>query len=85
MNLLSKRGLFGLSLITYCSRRSFDMLTPYVQLRKLNISTLGYLAQKRLARGVRLNHVEAVVYGTKAVLDDALRSMTKFMRGPYRN
>lgn len=31
------------------------------QLDKLTISHLGFLAQRRLARGVRLNHAEAVV------------------------
>lgn len=31
------------------------------QLDKLTIANLGFLAQRRLARGVRLNHAEAVV------------------------
>ena len=31
------------------------------QLDKLTISHLGFLAQRRLARGIRLNHAEAVV------------------------
>jgi urease gamma subunit len=36
------------------------MLT-YGQLDKLVIAQLGFLAQKRLARGVKLNHSEACV------------------------
>lgn len=36
-----------------------DVPTP--QLDKLTIANLGFLAQRRLARGVRLNHAEAVV------------------------
>jgi hypothetical protein len=36
-------------------------LTPFVQLDKLVISQLGFLAQRRLARGVKLNHAEACV------------------------
>lgn len=36
-------------------------LTPDIQLDKLVTSQLGFLAQRRLARGVRLNHVEACV------------------------
>lgn len=32
------------------------------QLDKLVISQLGFLAQRRLARGVRLNHAEATVW-----------------------
>lgn len=31
------------------------------QLDKLTISSLGFVAQRRLARGVKLNHPEAVV------------------------
>lgn len=34
---------------------------PTLQLDKLTIANLGFLAQRRLARGVRLNHAEAVV------------------------
>jgi hypothetical protein len=36
-------------------------LTPFGQLDKLVISQLGLLAQRRLARGVKLNHAEATV------------------------
>lgn len=32
------------------------------QLDKLVISQVGVLAQRRLARGVKLNHTEATVY-----------------------
>lgn len=31
------------------------------QLDKLQVSHFGYLAQRRLARGLKLNHVEATV------------------------
>lgn len=33
-----------------------------LQIDKLAISQLGFLAQRRLARGVRLNHAEAAVW-----------------------
>jgi len=37
------------------------LLTISRQLDKLVISQLGLLAQRRLARGVKLNHAEATV------------------------
>jgi len=37
------------------------LLTSTQQLDKLVISQLGQLAQRRLARGVKLNHSEATV------------------------
>lgn len=40
---------------------AFGKLTLLVQLDKLVISQLGFLAQRRLARGVKLNHAEACV------------------------
>jgi urease subunit gamma len=38
---------------------------------KLLIFTAGLLAEKRLARGVKLNHPEAVAYLTAALLEGA--------------
>jgi urease gamma subunit len=38
-----------------------SVLTCLGQLDKLVISQLGLLAQRRLARGVKLNHAEATV------------------------
>jgi urease gamma subunit len=38
-----------------------SVLTCLRQLDKLVISQLGLLAQRRLARGVKLNHAEATV------------------------
>ena len=42
-------------------RTSPAWLTALAQLDKLVISQLGLLAQRRLARGVKLNHTEATV------------------------
>lgn len=42
-------------------------LTALRQLDKLVISQLGQLAQRRLARGVKLNHSEATVCGIGTV------------------
>lgn len=39
------------------------------QLDKLVVSQLGFLAQRRLARGVKLNHSEAVVSNMKTPED----------------
>lgn len=36
-------------------------LTSKIQLDKLLIVQVGFLAQRRLARGVKLNHAEATV------------------------
>lgn len=43
-------------------------LTLFGQLDKLVISQLGLLAQRRLARGVKLNHAEATVSAVSASL-----------------
>ena len=43
-------------------------LTPY-ELDKLTLHQAGVLAQKRLARGIRLNHPEAVALITAEVLE----------------
>lgn len=43
------------------SHRSKLQKLILLQLDKLAISTLGFVAQRRLARGVKLNHSEAVV------------------------
>ena len=40
----------------------FNIRANRSQLDKLVISQLGFLAQRRLARGVRLNHAEATVW-----------------------
>ena len=48
------------------------MLTKYslLQLDKLVTSQLGFLAQRRLARGVKLNHSEACVCNCSLLFDD---------------
>jgi len=50
--------------VTWCHVRVRPLLTISRQLDKLVISQLGLLAQRRLARGVKLNHAEATVSST---------------------
>ena len=45
-------------------------LTPH-ELDKLTLHQAGFLAQKRLARGVKLNHPEAVALITDFILEGA--------------
>ena len=46
---------------------SATKLTSKTQLDKLLIAQVGFLAQRRLARGVKLNHAEATVGTSKQV------------------
>lgn len=46
-----------------------DWINWFWQIDKLVISQLGLLAQRRLARGVRLNHAEATVCTTHSSSD----------------
>ncbi|KAJ5788623.1 hypothetical protein N7457_003613 [Penicillium paradoxum] len=47
------------------------------ELDKLTIAQLGFLAQRRLARGVRLNHAEAVVLPPQALISSVLHELIR--------
>lgn len=49
-----------------------DWLMFFLQLDKLVVSQTGLLAQRRLARGVRLNHTEATVSFLKLIHETSL-------------
>lgn len=50
-------------------------LTPK-ELDKLTLMTLGMIAERRLKRGLKLNHPEAVAYITSAAIEGAREGKT---------
>ncbi|MBP3290113.1 MAG: urease subunit gamma [Alistipes sp.] len=50
-------------------------LTPK-ELDKLTLMTLGLIAERRLKRGLKLNHPEAVAYITSAAIEGAREGKT---------
>lgn len=56
-------------------------LTPR-EIDKLMLLSLGYIAERRLKRGLRLNHPEAVAYITSSALEGARegKSVEEVMR-----
>src|SRR4051794_32902169 len=63
-----------------CERNDVD-LTPRER-DKLMIFTASLLAERRMARGVKLNHPEAIAYITAAVMEGARdgRTVAELMR-----
>ena len=50
-------------------------LTPK-ELDKLTLMTLGLIAERRLKKGLKLNHPEAVAYITSAAIEGAREGLT---------